>query len=548
TLVLPEFVEQLIENGCLGQKAGKGFYQKIKREGKSSKILVIDPETLAYREKKKPRLKSIEKGKKIVDTSERIKFLFTGNDRVASYLQNTLLTTLVHAAQCVDEIAYDIVSVDTAMKKGFLWELGPFEMWDALGVSEVVKQLEKNKQPVPALANDVLKTKRKSFYFNERGTTYFFDCNDKQYEKLNRPEGIVILKDLKDTGHVIEENSEASLIDIGDGVWCLEFHSKMNAIGLDAISMMHTAAEEVSNNDACKGLVIGNNGEHFSAGANLKLIARTLFEGNKDKVEYFLKEFQDANMGLKYMPKPVVAAPFGYTLGGGCEVCLHADAVCAAFETWIGLPEVASGLIPAGGGTKEMLLRTLENVPHDLQFKREFDPLTFIQRTLMTIGAAKVSSSAFDAKKLGYLRESDVIVMNKDRLIAEAKHLVLTLSRNYQPPRQKRVILYGERLYSVFKNGLYLMREGGEIDRYDEVIGTQIVNVLTGGNLSEPTRVLEQVVLDREREAMMFLATQEQTLERIANRIGKSITSLKMLGPGLKAKNRLNVLKKGGTK
>ncbi|MDA2935932.1 3-hydroxyacyl-CoA dehydrogenase/enoyl-CoA hydratase family protein [Patescibacteria group bacterium AH-259-L05] len=551
TLVLPEFVNQLVANGWIGQKAGKGFYEKIKREGQKSKILAVDPQTLEYHPRKKPKFKSIKQGKKIIDTAQRIKFLINGEDRVASYLQKTLLSTLSHAAEYVSEVADDIVAVDLSMKKGFLWELGPFEIWDALGVSEVVKLLEKNKQPVPALANDVLKTKRKSFYFSENGTTYFFGCNNRQYEKLNRPEGVIILKDLKDTGHVIEENSEASLIDMRDGVWCLEFHSKMNTIGLDAISMMYTAAEEASTNDACKGLVIGNNGEHFSAGANLKLIVKTLLEGKEDKVERFLKEFQDANMALKYMPKPVVAAPFGVTFGGGSEVCLHADMVCAAHETYMGLVEVAVGLIPAGGGTKEMLLRTFENVPHDLGLKREFDPLPFIQRTLMTIGMAKVSTSAFEAKELGYLRESDVIVMNKDRLIAEAKQLVLTLSRNYQPPRQQSVILYGERLYSALKSGLYLMREGGVIGEYDEVIATQIVKVLTGGDLSEPERVSEQVVLDREREAMMFLATQDQTLERIANRIGKSIKSLKMLGLGLKAKNtlsRLNVLKKGGRK
>lgn len=516
-LVMPEFVCQMIENGWLGQKSGKGFYQKrIKQDG-SREILAIDPKTLEHHPKQKARFTSIEQGKNIPNIAERIAFLVNSKDRAGTFLQKTLLFVIAHAAECLYEIADDIVSVDTAMKNGFLWELGPFEIWDALGVEKVATMLDKSGQTIPTIVEDVLKTDHQSFYHRDSGKTLLFDFKEKNHRPVDIPKGIIILKDLKETDHVIAENKEASLIDIGDEVCCLEFHSKMNAIGPGTISMMKTAIKQVTENDAYKGLVIANQGDHFSVGANLDLVKEAILNDELDEVDLMIKVFQDANMGFKHMPKPVVAAPFGYTFGGGCEVCLHADMVCAAHETYMGLVEVGAGVIPAAGGTKEMLIRNLEAIPEAERGDPEVDALPFIQRALKTVGMAKVATSAFEAKKLGYLRDSDVIVMNKNRLIEQAKHQVLALSRNYQPPRPQKITLYGQRIYSALNLGIHLLKKGGYMSEYDEVVTGTLAEIFTGGDLSEPTQVSEQYMLNAERKAFLYLCSQKKTQERIAH-------------------------------
>lgn len=516
-LKLPGFVSKMIEKGMLGQKVKKGFYQSVKKEDGGRDILVIDPETLEYRPTKKVVFPSIESVKNMEDTGERIKFLFNGKDKVAQFLRKTMLPTLVYAADRLPEIADDIVAVDTALKNGFMWELGPFETWDAIGVENIAAKLKETGQRVPAVVEALLGSGNKSFYRRKEGKTRFFDFKEKTFREMERPEGIIVLKDLKEQNRVIEKNNDTSLIDLGDGVACLEFHSKMNAIGPGMISMMKKAAREVAGNDKFKGLVIGNQGEHFSAGANLDLIKEFIMNDELEDIELMAREFQDVNMELKYMPKPVVAAPFGFTFGGSCEVCLHADRICAAHETYIGLVEVAVGVIPAGGGTKEILLRNLEKIPKDLPPGTEVDPLPYVARAFMTIlrPDIKVATSAFAAKQIGLLREDDTIVMNKSRLIAEAKAQVLALARNYQPPRPKKIMLYGQRIYAALKILIHMFKEGGYMSEHDVLIAGKVAEILTGGNLSRPTEVPEQYILDQERKVFMFLCRQKKTQERI---------------------------------
>lgn len=529
SLKIPEFVNKMIEKGFLGRKAKKGFYQMVKKEDGSRELMVIDPETLEYRSQQKIKFASIETAKNIEDVGERIKFLFNGKDKVAEFLQKTLLATLVYAAERLPEIANDIVAVDTALKNGFLWKLGPFEVWDAIGVENVVEKLNQSKQPIPTIVEDLLKSGNKSFYQKKEGKTYFFDFKEKNLKEKEKPEGIIVLKDLKEQNKVLKENNEASLIDLGDGVACLEFHTKMNAIGPGTISMMKTAAKEITENPEFKGLVISNQGDNFSAGANLDLVKEAILNNELEEVELMAKEFQDANMGFKYMPKPVVAAPFGFTFGGGCEVCLHADKICAAHETYIGLVEFAVGVIPAAGGTKETLLRNLERIPRDWPpgIEIDTDPLPFIARALFTVirPDIKVAASAFAAKQVGHLREDDMVVMNKNRLIAEAKAQVLALARNYQPPRPKKITLYGQRVYTALKAQIYIFKEGGFMSEYDALIAEKLAEIMTGGNLSQPTEVSEQYLLDQERKVFMFLCQQKKTQERIAHMLktGKTL-------------------------
>ncbi len=519
-LVIPEFITTMVEKGWLGQKAGQGFYKKSRDKDGNRQILAINHKDLSYHLKEKTKFESINQGKNISDTAERLRFLFNAKDRVGEFLRKTLLYTLVHAAEHVEEIAdNNIVAVDTALKNGFLWELGPFETWDALGVESVVKVLEKTGQSVPPIVEKVLSSKDKSFYrrYQDQGVTHFFNSKSKALTPVTQPSEIIILKDLKDQGRVVTENNEASLIDLSDGVLCLEFHSKMNALGSGAISMMKTALNEVKENKDWKGLVIGNQGENFSVGANLDLVKECILNDEFDELELLIKSFQDVNMGFKYLPKPVVAAPHGYTFGGACEVCLHADVVCAALETYIGLVEVGVGIVPAAGGTKEMLIRNLTLMPETTPGSPEIEPLPFIQRALETIGMAKVSTSAFEAKKLGYLRPNDVVVMNKSHLITEAKNLVITLARNYQPPKPQSVTLYGQRVYNALKLGLFLWQKAGQISKHDGLIASQLVEIFTGGNLSEVTKVSEQYLLDQEKKAFLFLCQQPKTQERIAH-------------------------------
>ncbi|MCA1617792.1 MAG: 3-hydroxyacyl-CoA dehydrogenase [Acidobacteria bacterium] len=514
TYKLPEFVERMVERRLLGDKTQGGFYQKRKGEGGQKEIWTLDVATLDYRPPQKAKLPALEAAKNIEDTRARVKSLFWGKDRVAEFMWKTSSRVFTYAANRVPEIADTVVEVDRAMKWGFGWELGVFEAWDAVGVEKVVAKLKEEGRAVPENVQKMLDAGANSFYKAEGGQEFYFDFASEEYEPAAGQPGVVVLKSLKDRTGVVKRNAAASLVDLGDGVACLEFHSKMNSIGGDTLQMVKTALAEVGKNFV--GLVVANQGQNFSVGANLMLVLLGAQEEEWDEIDLGIRAFQQATMSLRYSPKPVVVAPFQMTFGGGCEMTLHADRARAAAETYIGLVEVGVGLIPAGGGTKEMLVRALDSIPPGVS---EADPFPFVRRAFETIATAKVATSAAEAKSLGFLREEDSFSMNADRLVADAKQEVLALAAaGYtQPQRRADVLALGNSALSTIKLGIHQLKRGGFISDYDALLGVRLARILTGGDLNHETRVSEQYLLDLEREAFLSLCGQRQTQERIAH-------------------------------
>jgi len=472
-LSLPPFVEAMIERGWVGEKAGQGFYKKEK-SGSGSEILTLDPATLAYRPRQQPRLASLDAARGIEDTGERIKTLFHGRDKVGEFLRETLAPTLVYTADVAPRIAHSIDDVDRVMKWGFGWELGPFETIDAIGARELVGRDRFRANGVPPAAPD-----------------------------------LQILKSAKDRQKVVRRNPGASLVDLGDGVLALEFHSKMNAIGGDTIQMIHAGVKEAAANFAA--LVVGNDAPNFSAGANLMLLLLEAQEGNWDEIDLMIRAFQNATQALRFADVPVVTATRGLTLGGGCEIALHSDRVQAAAESYIGLVEVGVGLIPGGGGTKEVLARAVDDAPPGA------DLLPFVQRVFETIGFANVSTSAADALRLGYLDATARVTMNRERSMADAKTYALErVAEGYSRPVPRAAIpVGGEGILAALKLGIHLALRAGRISEHDAVVGRALANVLAGGPLPNRTTVGEQYLLDLEREAFLKLCGERKTLERI---------------------------------
>jgi 3-hydroxyacyl-CoA dehydrogenase len=514
--VAPEFLRQMIGRGILGNKTKGGFYRRqpadISGVGKKD-IWTIDHATLEYRPAEKVKLPALDMAKNIEDLPERIKTLVWGKDRVGAFLWKTMSRTFRYAANRIPEIADTIVEVDRAMRWGFNWELGVFETWDAIGVEKSVARMKEEGQPIPANVQKLLDAGAKSFYKKHDGQQFYFDFASEQYLPLADQPGVIVLKSVKDRTGVIKKNSGASLIDIGDGVACLEFHSKMNAIGGDTLLMLKQSLAEVEKNFL--GLVIGNQGANFCVGANIMLMLMEAQEENWEDLDMMARAFQQSTMSLRYSPKPVVVAPFNMVFGGGCEMVLHGDRVRAAAETYIGLVEVGVGIIPAGGGTKEMLLRTLDSIPRNVD---DADPFPFVKRAFETIALAKVATSAEEARTMGFLAEDDTISMNGDRLIADAKKEVLALAASgYVPPQQRTDILaLGNSALATLKLGIHQMKRGGYISEHDALIGEKLARILTGGDLNHETRVSEQYLLDLEREAFLSLAGTRKTQERLA--------------------------------
>ena len=392
--------------------------------------------------------------------------------------------------------------------------MGPFEVWDAIGVEKSVAKLKEEGRPIPANVQKLLDAGAKSFYKHENGQRFYFDFASAKYVPATDPPGTIILKSLKARTGVIKKNSGASLIDLGDGVACVEFHSKMNSIGGDTLEMLKVALNEVERNFV--GLVVGNQGQNFSVGANLMLMLMEAQDENWEELDMIGRFFQQSVMSLRFSPKPVVVAPFQMVFGGGCEMVLHADRVRASAETYIGLVEVGVGIIPAGCGTKEMLVRAMDSVPADL---KEADPFPFVKRAFETIALAKVATSGEEARGFGFLREEDSVSMNPDRLIADAKKEVLALStRGYVQPQQRTdVLALGNSALATLKLGVHLMKRAGYISDHDALIGEKLARVLTGGDLNHATRVSEQHLLDLEREAFLSLIGTRKTQERIAH-------------------------------
>lgn len=511
----PEFLQKMLENKWLGDKTKQGFYKKVKTE-KGREILVLDYNTMEYRPKQKPKFASLEAAKQAGKTPKQMKALLFGKDKGAEFAWRVTVDTIVYAANLLGEIADNIQSIDDAMRWGFNWDFGPFETWDALGVKEVADRIKAEGGTVPKVVEDLLASGRTSFYEKKDGYRYYFHQDTKETVQERIPEGVIFLAPLKEQNKVIKSNSGASLIDIGDGVVCLEFHSKANAIGDDIANMINYSVKEVERN--YEGLVIGNYGKHFSVGANLFLILMEAEDDEFDELEIMVDEFQKANMRLKYCKKPVVAAPHGMTVGGGCEVCLHAHRVNAAGETYMGLVEVGVGLVPGGGGCKELAFRAAELMPPasvvNVGGTNTVQPM--INRAFENIAMAKVATSGQEAIKFGYMRPTDRVSPNRDRIIGDAKRMVLEMAAaGFTPLQPQKMKAVGNAGYAAIELGIQTMLWGKQISEHDAKIAKKVAYIVTGGGVTPGTLVTEQDLLDLEREAFLSLLGEPKTLDRM---------------------------------
>src|SRR5579862_8890755 len=514
---VPKLVEDMLERGWLGEKTGSGFYKRVKKGGESE-ILTLDWHKMEYRPRQKAKFGSIEAGKGIENTRERLRALVgpalegkTG-DKANQFLWNGLSETCLYAARRVPEIANSIVDVDRAMRWGFGWELGPFEMWNAIGVERMAKALEREGKEMPPLVAKALDSPNKAFYETEKGSTFYFDLATSSLKPVEEPPGIIILKSLKERTPVVQSNSGASLIDLGDGVVCCEFHSKMNSIGGDIVAMIHAGIGRLESEfDA---MVIANQAPNFSVGANLMLLLICAQDQEWDGSHMAVRQFQRVNMAIKYAPRPVVVAPQGMALGGGCEISLHGARIHAAAEAYIGLVEAGVGLIPGGGGTKEMLIRANEHSAGG----ENLDLFHALKPVFETIAMAKVSTSAEEARTLGFLRPSDLIAMNRDRQVADAKQTALAMVRaGYHPPAPAQIRVLGEEFLAAAKLAIHMLVRGEYASEYDGVVARRLAFILAGGGITAPQTVSEQYILDLEREAFVSLCGQRKTQERVAH-------------------------------
>src|SRR5467141_777025 len=522
---VPAFLEEMQRRGWLGDKTGQGFYKKAKG-GEEKEILALDVNTMEYRPRQKAKFASLEAGKAIEDTRERLRVLIgpllegQKGDKAQQFLWGALSEMCLYAARRVPEISDNVVDVDRALRWGFAWELGPFEIMDAVGVKAFAGQVQKEGRALPPVIEKVLASGRKGFYESEKGTTTVFDIGSGGVKRVEEPKGVIILKSLKDAGREVERNSGASLIDLGDGVVCCEFHAKMNAIGADLIAMLHKGLKRLETDfDA---MVIANQAVNFSVGANLMLVLVGAQEQEWDELHMAVKQFQNINLAIKYAPKPVVAAPQGMALGGGCEIGLHATRIQAAAEAYIGLVETGVGLIPGGGGTKEMLIRANEHAAG----AEDLDLFHALKPVFETVAMAKVGTSAEESRELGFLRREDGVSMNRERLVADAKEVALSLARGgYKPPaanwqegaQTTQIKVLGEQFLAGAKLAIHMMLRGGYASEYDAHVGRKLANILAGGPLTSPQLVSEQYVLDLEREAFVSLCGEKKTQERIAH-------------------------------
>lgn len=502
-----------MESGRLGDKTGQGFYKKPPR-GVKGDILTLDLETLEYRERREPDIPSIKEALKIKLLAKRLEFVLAQDDKAGALARHTVYNSLAYAARRIPEITDQIINVDRAVRWGFSHELGPFELWDALGVSKTAAAMEANGIEVAPWVKEMLAAGHENFYHSTNGLLSYYDPARKTYLAEALDERKIDLRALKAAGRVVRENKGASLIDLGDGVACLEFHTKMNTLDEDVKNMLREAVEEVETTDWV-GMVVGNEGADFSVGANL---AGASGAGGFAAIERGVREMQDALMAVRFCSKPVVTAPAGRTLGGGCEVSLAGGRVVAAAETYMGLVEVGVGLIPGAGGCKELVRRIVSPAMQGTNV----DPLPLLQRALQTIAMAKVSTSAADARSFGFLTLADQIVMNRDRQLGEAKRLVLHLAAaGYSAPaRVKTCYAAGRDALAAIRAGLYIMQQGGYMSEYDLHVSGKVAYVLCGGDLSAGQWVDEQYFLDLEREAFVSLCSEPKTIERIKHMLG----------------------------
>jgi 3-hydroxyacyl-CoA dehydrogenase len=506
---LPDYLKKMIENKWLGDKTGQGFYKKAKGSDGKSEILALDLKTLEYKPQQKVKFATLEQTKPIDNLKDRIKVLVSGKDKAGDFYRATFVGLFQYVSNRIPEIADELYKIDDALKAGFGWDLGPFEYWDAIGVQAAVSMMEQNQQAPNSWVKDMLSAGHQTFYKVENGQRMFYDLATTAYKIIPGSEDLIELDTIRDS-KTVWKNSGVSVIDIGDGILNVEFHTKMNTIGGEVLAGLNKAIE-IAEKDY-RGIVISNNAANFSAGANVGMIFMMAAEQEWDELNMAVKQFQDTTMRLRYSSIPVVAAPHNLTLGGACEICLHADKVVAHAETYVGLVEFGVGVIPGGGGTKEFAVR-LSDALHEGDVE-----LNVFREKFLTIGQAKVSTSAYEAFDLGIFRKGiDEVVISKARQLTEAKAACLQLAEaGYtQPAKRNDIRVLGNQALGLVYVGANSMWSGNYMSEHDLKISQKLGYVIAGGDLSEPTKVSEQYLLDLEREAFVSLCTERKTMERL---------------------------------
>ena len=512
---LPDFIGTMMENKWLGSKSGQGFYKKTKNDQGRTEILSLDLDTLDYREKKRAKFATLELTKNIDNVYDRFKVLVGGKDKAGEFYRKSFAHLFAYVQNRIPEITDELYKIDDAMKAGFGWEHGPFQIWDAIGVEKGIELMRAEGLEVATWVTDMIAAGSETFYSVKDGATFAYTASTKAQQKKPGQDSFIILDNIRKQTEVFS-NSGVSVQDLGDGILNVEFRSKMNSIGGDVLAGVNKAIDLAEKD--YDGLVIGNQGANFSVGANIGMIFMFAVEQEYDELNAAVKYFQDTCMRLRYSSIPTVVAPHGMTLGGGCEMTLHADRVVAAAESYIGLVEFGVGVIPGGGGSKEMALRASD------KFDKGDVQLNVLQEHFLTIGMAKVSTSAHEAYDLNILKHGkDLVVVNRDRQIATAKAVARQMAdMGYtQPVKRNDVLVLGKQALGMFLVGTDSMEASNYISEHDKKIANKLAYVMAGGNLSEPTRVSEQYLLDLEREAFLSLTTEKKTLERIQHMLKK---------------------------
>ncbi|HUB02925.1 MAG TPA: 3-hydroxyacyl-CoA dehydrogenase NAD-binding domain-containing protein [Terriglobales bacterium] len=528
-LQIPGFFRQMLERKWLGDKTKGGFYKKVKSgDGGDDERLALDWKTLEYHPWQKAKFAALDMAKNVDDTGARVRMLLGDAgaaqkaDKAAAFVWSALADLWTYSANRIPEIADSVVEIDRAMRLGFNWELGPFELWDAAGVESTVAYMKKEGRQVAANVERLLNSGQKSWYADDARSPSgkrYWDLATGNSQPVTVPAGVWSVEVAKKSNGVVRKNSGASLVDLGDGVACIQFHSKMNALGADIISLILQTLKPGGPGDNFDAFVITNDAQNFSVGANLMLLLMSVQEEEWDEVDMAIRQFQGMTQAIKFSPKPVVIAPFGLALGGGCEISLHAASRQPHAELYMGLVEVGVGLLPGGGGCKEMLLRAVDSAASIRPDGRgeSVEMMEAIKKTFETIATAKVATSANEARGFGFLSESDRITMNRERVLSDAKVRALEFVKaGYEPPVMRTNIpAPGENILAALKMGVYLMRQGNFISDHEQKLGNKIAEVLCGGNITPGTPISEQYVLDLEREAFKSLCGEKKTQERI---------------------------------
>jgi len=512
---LPDFIDTMMENEWLGSKSGQGFYKKIKKDDGSSEIKSLDLDTMEYRDKKSASFATLEQTKSIDNVADRFEVLVNGKDKAGEFYRKTFSALFAYVSNRIPEITDSLYKIDDAMKAGFGWEHGPFQIWDAIGVEKGIKMMKEEGYEPNSWVNEMLESGNDSFYTVKEGNTYYYNIDDKKQTKIPGQDAFIILDNIRESKEVFK-NSGVVVEDLGDGILNVEFRSKMNAIGGDVLDGINKALD-IAEKDY-QGLVVANDGKNFSVGANIGMIFMMAVEQEYEELNMAIKYFQDTMMRMRYSSIPTVSAPHAMTLGGGCELSLHADKVVAAAETYIGLVEFGVGVIPGGGGTKEMTVRAADT------YQKDDVELNRLRENFLTIGMAKVSTSAHEAYDLGLLQKGkDIVVVNPDRQLAIAKkHALLMAENGYTKPIERKDIkVLGKQALGAFLVGTDQMAAGKYISEHDKKIANKLAYVMAGGDLSENQLVSEQYLLELEREAFLSLTGERKTLERLQHMLKK---------------------------